>query len=402
MSHFSFRALVLRATFVSFLCFPIAEAQQWYPSSWFAEGASPSVAMFNSTAIEVNAGGTPFFLGPMSYRVGQVSAQTVSWGSAYSYGTDSFSYAPSVAVTGQCPNFACTTPPPTIYVVEVNNYGLPFLPPQIYYTVGVVNGSVVNWGNTNYLDSGENPTVALAFCDTTPNIDCLYAVESHNDSSNNLWYHVGQVLGFDKISRSGVYIDWGPAYRAGSGTNPSVTMQTCVSNSGYYNCDGTNIVLVEAYSGQIKGVLSLFYQTGTWTNGTPNTISWGTPVNYGSGSNPKIALYPTGCQTGLQGDLFTEVHNEGATPGPLYYYDGGLQQSYTGAWSIQLLGAPPLPTQYSFGWNPSVAGANFNNGALEVHGQGGPDVFGLPTYPSPLWYTSVAYPGGLVGNCDGG
>ena len=236
----------------------------------------------------------------------QASCQVVWSGSQYQY---DYGFNPKVAIAGST-------------VVEVHNGGSSGLVP-LWYRVGQLNNSTIQWGNSiEYESLGYNPSVSV-YGST--------AVEVHNGANGlgPLWYRVGVV------NSSNNTIQWGNSVRyVLQGFNPTVA----VSGS----------TVIEAHNGA-AGVGPLHYRVGTvnlWTK----TIQWGSDYIYDNGFNPSLAV---------SGSTVVEVHN-GGNGGvvPLWYRVGQLS-GLTVGWGNSV--------SYGSGFNPAVADGSW---LVEVHNEG--------------------------------
>jgi hypothetical protein len=234
-------------------------------------------------------------------------------------------------------------------VVEVHN-GTAAAGP-LWYRVGKVNGSTVDWNGSHQYDNfGFNPSVAI-----TGNT----VVEVHNGGSGvgPLWYRTGTV--------NGSTINWSESHQYdNSGLDPSVAV--------------AGNAVVEVHNGG-AGVGPLWYRMGT-LSGT--SLSWNDSRKFDSYStNPTVAAYPC---TKLVGNPVTvsscgvevvEVHNDNGAPGPLWYRYGHSNDGSTIDWRTAVI--------YDAGWNPKISWAG---GLLEVHNaQAG--VVG------PMWYHTATFLG---------
>jgi hypothetical protein len=301
-------------------CFSVVQAQVWSKKKQYDTGWNPSVAMSTttgSTVVEVHNGQDGF--GSMWYHVGQMNGYSVqgfggpssgiNWGPANSYDVG---YNPSVAVAAPCvvlPSSQCgaTT------VVEVHNGQDGF--GEMWYHVGTVSGSQITWSPAYSYDVGYNPSVALTSCATTSNPDCLIAVEVHNgqEGFGQMWYHVGTV--------NGSQVDWSPAYSYDVGFNPSVAIQACAA-FGAIDCTGNGMMLVEVHNGQAEAGPMWYHvgtwtsgSTITWGPYTNYDWGWNPKVAlYNDGcQNGSMSV---------DLDLITEVHNGNDTLGDMWFNGG--------------------------------------------------------------------------------
>jgi hypothetical protein len=203
---------------------PSSKTIQWGNRfEYEASGFNPSVALSGSTVIEVHNAGAE--VGPLWYRIGLVnlSSKTIQWGNNFEYDANG-GFNPSVAVSGST-------------VVEVHNGGNGGIVP-LWYRLGQLNGSTIQWSGSFQYDNGFNPTVGY---------DGHRLVEVHNGGFGGLfplWYHLGHI--------NGTRINW-DSYNPGEydyGMNPSVAV-------GY--ADGFERV-VDVHDGA-DGVGPLWYRT---------------------------------------------------------------------------------------------------------------------------------------------
>ena len=132
---------------------------------------------------------------------------------------------------------------------------------RLFYHVGTLNGNSMSWSGSHDYDNGVTPSVAIN--------DSYKVVEVHKSQSNSgLWYHVGTV--------SGNQISWGNSYNYDSGVNPRVA----INNSG---------LVVEVHKSQNNS--GLWYHVGRISG---NGINWGPSRKYDDGANPSIALNADG------------------------------------------------------------------------------------------------------------
>jgi hypothetical protein len=166
----------------------------------YDNGSNPSVAMSDSTVVEVHNGAN----GQMWYHLGTVTGSTVNWGPSYYYDNGS---NPSVAMASYNPSLGLDP-----IVVEVHNGANG----QMWYHLGTVTGSTVNWGPSYYYDNGSNPKVGYQEGYQYGFGVVASLIEVHNGANGQMWYHVG-FLGQSSIT-------WGPAYQHDDGFNPSVAI----------------------------------------------------------------------------------------------------------------------------------------------------------------------------------
>jgi hypothetical protein len=233
-------------------------------------GMNPSVAISDSTAVEVHNGTGG--VGSLWYRVGHINIlnKTIRWGSSFEYDTHGMN--PSLAISGAT-------------VVEVHTGGNGAGP--LWYRVGQVNtaNNTIQWGNSSEYDSyGMNPSVAMLGA-------TVVEVQNGGNGAGPLWYRVGQVNTSNKT------IQWGNSSKYDEGLNPAVGL----------DIDG----LVEVHNGGY-GAGPLWYHSGHFS-GT-DTINWGQSYEYDSaGMNPSVSL---------TGTIAVEVHDGTDGPGPLWYRVG--------------------------------------------------------------------------------
>jgi hypothetical protein len=303
----------------------------WGPSYQYDQGWNPNVAVSAGlTVVEVhNGSGTA---GPMWWKVGQISGNTIAWGPSYQYDSG---WNPNVAVSGST-------------VVEVHNGSS--VAGEMWYKVGQIqSNNTILWGHSWPYDWGWNPNVAVSGSTV---------VEVHNGggAAGPLWYHVGQITGST--------IAWGPSYEYASyGFNPSIGINSCLNN----NNSSCGINIIEVHNG--SGVAGpMWYDVGFLSSGS--TIQWQKGIEYDWGWNPKVAFG--------DGAYLFEVHNGAGAAGPMWYHYGvfnGPTQQPTIQWSNSV--------QYDWGFNPSVAFSQGGIGAVEVHdGNGG---------AGPLWYHVASF-----------
>jgi hypothetical protein len=133
-------------------------------------GLNPTVVINNTgTIVEVHNGGAG--VGPLWYRVGQLSGSTIQWGDSAKY--DNGGLKPAVAINDT-------------NVVEVHNGGAGVGP--LWYRVGQLSGLTIQWGDSaKYDNGGLNPGVGMN--------DNGTIIEVHNGGAGvgPLWYRVGRV-----------------------------------------------------------------------------------------------------------------------------------------------------------------------------------------------------------------
>ncbi|HUI22685.1 MAG TPA: hypothetical protein VLZ74_16830 [Methylocella sp.] len=188
-------------------------------------------------------------------------------------------------------------------------------------------------------------------------------VEVHNGTggAGPLWYKVGRVAGPPVAEQN--KLDVRPV--GGLPTPPPITW----SDSKQFDDNGFNpsvalvgSTVIEVHNG---GATSgpLWYRTGT-LNG--DTINWSEKKQYDTGFNPQVAV---------TGNTVVEVHNGGAGVGPLWYRMGKLS-------GVSLTWYDSHKFD-SFSTNPSIAaigGCGSPSGVcvVEVHNDN--------AAPGPLWY----------------
>lgn len=220
----------------------------------------------------------------MWYHIGQVNEATINWGASHKY---SDGYHPSIAINNH----------QTIVEVHETSNALPWNH-KLYYKVGQVNGTTIDWGGDDDYDSGVQPSVAIN--------DFGDVVEVHKSQTyNTLWYRVGKI--------NGKSIEWSASHEYDKGVTPTVT----INNHG-------QIIAVHKSQSHDK----LWYRVGTLAG---SKIEWGPSRQYQDGANPSIAITNEGTlvevhqSQGLTGlwQLSGEVHGTEIQWSTSFNYDSG-------------------------------------------------------------------------------
>ena len=210
-----------------------------YDSGW-----SNSVDTNGKIAVEVHNSQAS---SDLWYHVGNINEATVNWGASHNY---SNGYNPSVAVNNSG----------TVVEVHETSNVLPWNH-KLYYKVGTISGTTIDWGGDDDYDEGLQPSVAI---DDNGNVVEVHKSQGHD----TLWYRVGKI--------NGKSITWGSSHKYDSGVHPSVS----INNKGQ---------VVEVHKSQSYD--KLWYRVGTLSG---NTINWGNAHEYQSGVNPSVALTDSG------------------------------------------------------------------------------------------------------------
>ena len=161
----------------------------------------------------------------------------------------------------------------------------------LWYRVGRLDGSLINWGPSNRYDNGYNPSVAFWG---------LFIVEVHvgGNSAGQLWYRTGRL--------NGLQITWRDSVEYDSGWNPKIAFTSPSS-------------LIEVHNGQ-EGTGTLWYHDMELVY--VNAESEDPPTIGPRQSHPQ----DSGCNTAVAGNADTrtvvEVHNGADAPGPMWYHTG--------------------------------------------------------------------------------
>ncbi|MTI32099.1 hypothetical protein [Xanthovirga aplysinae] len=238
------------------------------------------------------------------YRTGNIRENTISWTGSKQYDN------------GKEPSVAMNDKAVVIEVHRTNNF---FYPNDLYYHVGILNGSSVSWGSSRKYDTGSTPSVAV----NNNNI----AVEVHrgSGSSNRLYYRVG------KVNSSNKTISWGSSVLYDTGESPSVAIDD-------------NGLAIEVHDG--SG--TLYYRVGKVNEGSKR-IDWGPSRAYTTGSLPSVSL--------TAGGMAVEVHKASSID-KLYSMAGKVNE---GGRTI----AFSASQYFDKGDNPSVAAKE--NYAIQTH-----------------------------------
>jgi hypothetical protein len=299
---------------------PNTGAITWGPSYNYDNGYNPAVAISGTTVVEVHNG--QIENGPMWYHVGQINGSTIKWGPSYKYDSG---YNPTVALVATCP----VTPLSHGCLIAVEAHNSSATAGNMYYHVGQVGtttrcgfGSwcyhpdVINFGPSNYYDTGWNPSVAAAPCVTNSGASCgMTILEVHNGQAQAgpMWYHVGTWTSGSKIA-------WGPSTYYDTGYNPKVAiahMGSCGGNEQVY-------LVMEVHDGGIETTLgeqALWSHPGTWN--ANSGLYLGPSYHYDSGWNPSVAV----AQGPYTVNTPVEVHNGnqdlfGTGPIPMWFHVG--------------------------------------------------------------------------------
>jgi hypothetical protein len=242
------------------------------------------------------------------------------------------------------------------WVVEVDQ---PAGTNNVNYSIGIVQPNyTVSWGQSTFLDTGLDATVAVSG---------NTVVEEHRDvGSANFSYRTGTIVTHFHASPT---ISWGPKFYHDNGYVPSLAF--------------VGSTVVEVHQGnhpvRVCNGGDIWYRMGTIQSDGSINWSWGVDETQSSGnivSNlPSIAA--TGSNTLIQ--VETGTNTCGTAYAPLYYLTGTIQSNNTISWGS--------PTFFDNGWFTHVAA--WGNTVAEVH-QGGTG------NPGPLWYRS-----GTVGSNGG-
>jgi hypothetical protein len=204
----------------------------------------------------------------------------------------------------------------------------------LWYRVGQVSGSTIEWSASHQYDTGFNPSVALSGSTV---------VEVHNAAAaaSALWSRVGQV--------SGSTIAWSASYQYDTGFNPSVALS------------GSAVVEVHNAAAAAS---ALWDRVGQVSGGG---IAWDDRhQHYDQGFSPSVAtVIPTSY---ISDDVTAiEVHAATAATGPLWYRIGPLA---TRVKTITLQPQMPLWISHYARFDGPVCG-------LDSRGLGVSQVFGF-------------------------
>jgi hypothetical protein len=264
----------------------------WGPRYLFElNGFNPTVAIFGSTVVEVHNAGSA--AGTMSYRVGQVIGSTIDWGPSQAY---DFGFNPSVAIAMDTTG---------LVAVEVHNGGS--TAGTLWYHVGKVDASTIEWGPSHPYDYGFNPSVSIAACsaaDSSGTASCIEAIEVHNggDLPGPMLVHSGfWASGF------GSTIIWGTSFQYDHGWNPKVAFSIAPGEGRFGH-------ILEVHNGDAG---AMWYHLGSFSWGflCCASLQMGLPYHYDSGWNPSVALDWTNLTA-------IEVHDGDASA--LWYHLGQL------------------------------------------------------------------------------
>jgi hypothetical protein len=291
-------------------------------SQQFDNGSWPVIAADGKTVVEVHQGGNSS--GPLWYSVGswpivtsgQINNYNIDFPYAQQYDTG---VAPAVAIDGNT-------------VVEVHQGGEGVGP--LWYRVGTVTGSQINWSDSYQYDTGVTPAVAA---------DGNIVVEVHGrgDAARSLWYRVGTL--------NGPQINWSESYQYDVGGFPAVAT---IGNT-----------VIEVHQGSYDAVTPLWYRAGPVT-GSQINFSDSFEIPQITGARPTLATY---------GNTVIEVHQTVwfDQVGPLWFLLGTANEAGRISWSDS--------GQYDTGVTPAVA--TDGNTVIEVH-QGG-------IVSASLWYNTA-------------
>jgi hypothetical protein len=223
--------------------------------------------------------------------------------------------APAVAIDGNT-------------VVEVHQGGEGFGP--LWYRVGTVAGSQINWSNSyQYDDAGVDPAVA---------IDGNTVVEVHGGNAGSLWSRVGTL--------NGPKINWSDSYQYDVGSLAAVAT---IGNT-----------VIEVHQESYGAVTPLWYRAGPVTGSQVN-FSDSFEIPQTTGARPALATYGNTVIEVQQTEWFDQV-------GPLCSLLGTVNEAGHISWSDS--------QRYDTGIAPAVA--IDGNTVIEVH-QGG-------IVSASLWY----------------
>ena len=280
----TFRFLAVAAVVACTPTFVQGQSVDWGDSVQYDSGLRPSVAVaaapVGTFAVEVHQAGSG--VGPLWYRVGQLSGSAIQWGASFQY--EDMGEYPSVSISYDSFN-------PALRVVEVHQAADGVGP--LWYRTGEVNtgDNTIQWQDSHQYDNGENPHVALS--------NGVGAVEVHQagDGAGPLWYRVGGITGST--------ISWGSSYQYDNGENPSVSQ---------WNGD-----VVEVHQAG-DGVGAQWYRVGQVSG---FIVQWGDSYQYeDNGENPSVALSYVSPD-----EPVVEVHQADDGPGALWYRAGQVSGS---------------------------------------------------------------------------
>lgn len=270
----------------------------------YGKGSAPAVALnIDNVAVAIHEGLTS---GTLDYKVGQVSGSKVSWSKRQKFDTGK---QPSVAINGSL-------------VVEVHEAHNNLTgEDRIWYRLGSLDGSKINFSESHAYDKGKRPAVAIN--------NQGVVVEVHkSENFDTLYYHVGSMYGNT--------IKFGDSHDYSKGIRPSVD----INNNG---------LVVEVH--QSESHTSLWYRLGQVEG---SKIKWrnnGESVKYAEGKRPDVAITSDG--------QITVVHQKDDT----LWYRIGQAKGDSIDWLME------STTQYSKnGATPAVACNDAK--AVEIHSSG--------------------------------